>query len=802
MAAWELVRPGLAEERLGLLAASASFDHAALLTEFINAGLDPPDETVFVLDDFQHIREKSVHDGLAYLLDHLPPSLHFIIAGRSTPPLPLARYRARRELFEMNATELRFVSDESETLWNGLLRLELARDEITQLLKQTEGWIAGMQLAALTLQHQRDGAATLRLTGKQRHISDYLAQEVLRDVSDDVRKFLLQTSFLEELCAELCDAVTGREDGQEMLERLERDGLFVTPLDDQREWYRYHPIFASFLQQDLRRTEESAQLLMLHRRAGRWYFEHDLPETAFRHILAGQDADLMSELFEQYAYLKITSGEVRVVQRWFDSLPEDWLTCRPTFAFHRMMLLLVTGSVDPFLRLLDELEQRLANQTEDAPAQRGRVIAFRCFLACIQNDLPAAQEYADQALNLLPSDDYNFRPGVFGAMGDTFRRNGRWDDAHAWYLKLFDYADTRPFQAQSVHLYGALADLNLRQGRLRDAARNWRQALVLMDRPENRGRFPLPLTGWVDVRMAELLYEWGELTDARHFLTRGLKRAELGGDVRTLVAAHLTASRLELVDGHIDAAFENLARAPLRADGAAFPEWTAQLDRIQVELWLARHQLEDARRWADDVALDGDDVAGPEQILVHLAVVRVRTVQREDSALDQAMSLLDRVLETTTRDGRLGLRIEALALKALVHRQRGEPVGALRSLEQALRLAESEGFVRLFADLGPPMALLLQEARSRGITPDYVDRLLQAFGAGATRIALLLDPLTDREQQIVQLIAVGLTNAEIASQLFISTETVKKHAANVYTKLGVHNRTEAAARARQLDLLN
>ncbi len=720
VSAWEQVQPDVANSGLGLLAGAATPDHDALLTAFINEGLSLPGHTVFVLDDYQHIHHPSIHDALANLLDHVPPTLHFVVASRGEPPLPLARYRARQELLEIGPDVLQFLPEESDDLLNGLLRLDLAAGEITQLQNQTEGWITALHLAALTLRNRPNAASRFRVTGQQRHIADYLAQEVLAGLTSDVRQFLLQTSILDELSADLCNVVTGRDDGQEMLEQLERDGLFLTPLDDRREWYRYHPLFASYVQQMNTRSVATGDSFMLHRRAGNWYLDHDLPEPAFRHILAAQDAELMIELFEQYAYAKISSGEVRTVQRWFDALPSEWLEQQPDFGFYRMMLLLITGSFDTLLRHLEELEQRLARQGEDAPARRGRLIALRCYLACFTNDLPGAQQYADQALKLLPDDDFNFRPGIFGALGDTFRRNGHWDDAYSSYLKIIKFVNARPVQSQSVHLFGALADLNLRQGRLREAAQNWNQALGYIEQPENRGRFPLPLIGWVDVRMAEILYEWDELGEARRFLRRGQDRAELGGDVRTLIATHLIAARLKLAECAIEACADSLARARPLAERAAFAEWNVQLDRLQVEIWLARNQRETARHWADDIQRSSRLLDGPEAAIEQLTIARVLATDREKTALDRAMWLLERVLETTTEDGRMGIQIEAHAVQAMVHQQRGDAVNAIRSLERALRLAEPEGFVRLFVDLGRPLGLLLQEARSRGIMPEYV----------------------------------------------------------------------------------
>jgi len=356
-----------------------------------------------------------------------------------------------------------------------------------------------------------------------------------------------------------------------------------------------------------------------------------------------------------------------------------------------------------------------------------------------------------------------------------------------------------------VHVFGALADLELPQGRLRDSAAFWRKALTVIQARESWGSFPLPLIGWVFIRMGEILYEWNELVDADHHLSQGLERAELGGDVRALIAGYLMTSRLRLSTGDIEAAAVYLERARPLLEQAPFPDWTSRFERFQLELWLAQNKLRDAVHWADGM-LQGDALQGrSESEFARLGLARVLIVKGDAPSIRRAMGLLERLLQAAEAEGRTGVTIEALALQALAHWRRGEQGSALTYLERALRLAEPENYMRLLVDLGLPMARLLQEAHSRNVKPDYVAKLLTAFGADLSFPNLtekaLPEPLSSREQEVLQLISAGLTNREIAEALVVSPETVKKHTASIYGKLGVHNRTQATAIARELGLL-
>jgi LuxR family maltose regulon positive regulatory protein len=595
-----------------------------------------------------------------------------------------------------------------------------------------------------------------------------------------------------------------------MLEVLERENLFLVPLDDSREWFRYHRLFADFLQQELNRRHPD-EVADLHRRAVWWYLAQDLPEPAFDHAVSGDDPDLVIRILERYVNIMLNSGELRVVERWLESLPEQWHFTYPIIGIARAGVLAFTGALDACLRTIDEAEQRLRSVENEASRwQLGLTTAVRCFIACIQNDLAQAEMYAAQALPNLRAESLSFRASIYHALGDTYRRNGRWEEAKEYYIRVLNFANVPGFRLQAiiqgVHVFGALADLELRQGRLRNAAGFWSKALASIRERESWGRIELPVIGWVYIRIGEILYEWNKLAEAHDHLARGLSRAELGGDVRALIAGYLLGGRLKLTAGDIAAAGEELERARTLVESAMFPDWTGRFERLQLEFWLAQDRLRAAVDWADEM-LRGDTREGqPESEEAHLAMARVLILKGDTPSLERALALLKRLLRASEEEGRMGVTIEALALQALAYWRRGEQAGALTALERALRLAEGEGYVRLFADLGLPMARLLQEARSRAVLPEYVETLLAACGSDLTSAtpaeATLPESLSTREQEVLQLIGAGLTNREIADQLVISPETVKKHTASIYGKLGVRSRREAVARARKLALLD
>jgi LuxR family maltose regulon positive regulatory protein len=808
LSAWAVTWPEIRESRLGVLLGGISPGRDEVLAALIDVAAGAPRQTAIVLDDAHLIDDPEIHRALAILLDHMPARLHLVLASREDPPLPLARLRARRQLLELRIGDMQLRRDETAALLAGSAGVELTDEQIDALHDRLEGWAAGMQLAAHALRHHPEPPDHLAIGGRQRHIADYLRDEVLAALPDETRRFLLETSILDRLSGSLCERVTGNPRSQETLEALERANLFLMPLDDSRTWFRYHALFADVLRDELARRDPDA-VAALHRRAAEWHLDHELPEEAFDHALAGEAADTVIAVLERYLTVKLFSGETKVATRWLEAIPRAWRDSHPQLLLEEAAWQLITGQRAAGIRTLAEAARRVEASRDGPTTTAARITAMRCFVACFRSDLAEAKRYASEALETLPVGDVDYVVNLYHALGDTCRANGRWEEATAHYLQVLDIARQEPRNPPSrlfaVHVYGAMADLELRQGHMRQAASFWTRAMAVVEAPEVWGRFPLPVTGWVYLRLGELHYEWNELERAREAIARGVERAELGGDARATIAGKVILARLELTDGLPEIAAAHLDQARHLLDDTPFPDWLSRFERCRVELWLARNDLRAATAWCDATLAGGalDQRADAEP--AWLAVARVLLHRGEPEALARAGEVLDRLIGTASDLGRSGVLIEALALRALGHERRGNRTAALTDLERALRLAEPEGYVRLFVDLGTPMHWLLGEARGRGVMPDYISSLLAAAGtpAGAPPgPPPLVEPLSDRERDVVRLVAAGLTNREIAEALFVSPETVKKHIGNIYGKLGVHNRVEAVARARSLAILD
>ncbi len=823
------VHQGLGTSALSLLQASTPSPLPPIetvLSVWINELTTLPHEMALVLDDYHLITAQPIHRAVTYLVDHLPHQLHLVIATRADPPLPLARLRTRGHLIEIRAADLRFTAEEVMAFLTQALGQDLSAQEIAALEARTEGWVAGLQLAALSMQGRSDIAGFLAaFSGSHRYIIDYLVEEVLARQPEPVQTFLLQTAILERLQGSLCEAVMGvmREpggeaSGQAMLEQLEQANLFLTPLDDERLWYRYHQLFAEALRHRLQRRQPDL-VPELHRRASTWYEQQGLVRDAVHHALTAADFEQAARLIEHTAELTAKRGELATLRSWLEALPDELLRSRVELCLWQGWLLALSGQYDGAERLLQDLEPRLRTSTTSSPLTArigaveppqqgvshrglieyaGRMAAIRAFIAFRRGDAPRTIDLARQALEQLPQDQA-FRGLVAWYLGIAYLESG---DQAAGAASLTEARASSQAAGNSYVAFMAtfeLAQMQARQGHLHQADQSYQQALEL---GAERGG-PLAATGPAYVGRGELQREWNELDRASHSLQEGIARCQQTGNASIMLRGHIMLARVKQAQG--DAAGANLLIQQIPQiirTSSLSPLNTASGSTWYARLALAQGDLASAVRWVQERQLGVDNELSPPRELEYLTLARVLIAQHRPR---EALPLLARLLHLAERQGRMGNALEILVLQALASWASGDEAGAMERLARALSLAEPEGYIRLFVDEGEPIVALLRQAYARGIAPDYVATLLSAAGAPVLAALAparsLLEPLTERELEVLRLLVAGLSNAAMAQELVITVGTVKRHVNSIYGKLGVNSRTQAIARAHTMHLL-
>ncbi|MCW2762111.1 MAG: ATP-dependent transcriptional regulator, MalT-like, LuxR family [Marmoricola sp.] len=822
IAALRRVVPGVGDSALALLASPHPPPIQLVLTTLLNELGAGGSEVVLVLDDYHLIDSREVQDAMTFLLEHLPPQLHLVIASRADPAVPLARMRARGELVEIRAAELRFTPEEAAAYLNGVMGLQLTADDVAALEERTEGWIAALQLAALSMQGREDVAGLIAgFTGDDRYIVDYLAEEVLQRQPGDVRDFLLRTSLLSRLSGPLCDAVTGTGGGKAMLEALDRGNLFLVPLDDRRHWYRYQHLFADVLRARLA-EESSPPADVLHRRASDWFAENGERSEAIRHAIAGHHFGRAAELVELATPALLRDRQEAMLRGWIEQLPEELLQVRPVLSNGYVGALLSTGSVEGVERHLQDAERwvdapgRPDEGTEvprtqmvvadDAEFHRlpAGIAVHRAGLALMLGDPATTVTQAQRALDLLAEDDDVGRGAAAALIGLASWASGDLEAAHEAYSECVVRMRGAGHLSDVLGCSITLADLRITQGSLRDAMRTYEQALQL--NPEHGG--PV-LRGTADmyVGMSALHRERNDLATARELLARCEELGEHNGLPQNRYRWRVAMARLRAAEGDLGQAVVLLDEAE-RAYVGDFSPNVRPVPAVRARAWIAQGQTEDALGWARDQGLSIEDDLSYLREYEHLTLARALLARHgtdpEERTLDQATALLERLRRAAEAGRRAGSVIEILVLQALARRMHGDIPAALEPLERALALAEPEGYVRTFVDEGPPMAALLEATAERGIAHRYARRLLTAFGGVEDRRPRqqgLVEPLSQREHDVLRLLRSDLGGPEIARELVVSLNTVRTHTRNIYAKLGVNNRRAAVRRAEELDLI-
>lgn len=820
----EGVTSGFRRESLGLFQTSQDAVIKRTIAALINEIAASPERIILIIDDYHLIDNSQIHEALEFFLENLPHRMHLVIATREDPPLPLSRLRSRGQISELRASDLRFTTEEASEYLNQGMGLNLSSDLIASLEDRTEGWIAGLQLVALSVRGQPDSSSLITaFTGSHRLVQDFLIDEVLNRQPEEIQDFLLQTSILDQLTASLCDHLTLRNDSQAILEALERANLFIIPQDDQRLSFRYHHLFAELLHLRLEQTQPS-QIASLHSRASIWYQEHGNLNRAITHALRTDDLETAIDLIENNIDSIWADGEFTKLNRWLKDIPEDLVLSRPQLCIFRAWELFASGQPFAGEQLLQEVgllpdaaqgkkppaESSLQGQADGSAhlEVRGRAEALQAWMEAWQkDDLPGLIQHLEQALRYLPEQDLYWRSAVAITLADSHAFN---DDLPAAYHARLE-ALRECEAAGNAYLYlvnSAKLALNLRlRGHLHKA-----QALC-QERVEYASLSGLDRTaavGWLKAIWGDVLAETGKLETASERAQESYRLTKTSRDPVMYGWSSLALTRVLFSSRNYSAAERIIKELDSTAQESLFPTWiVSQNEAWLSRVWLAQGNLEAASHWVNNRPRGDDQASSMVETYTTLAVSRIRIALGQE---DEAIRLLDKIYDSSQATGNITRLIEVLILRALALRAGGQITTALENLKKAFELAEPGGFLQIFIDEGNSLASLLYTALERGLEGPYLSRLLRAIPideslgidlpAPGRGQGIEIEPLTERETEILKAMGAGLTNPEIAAKLTISLHTVKTHARNIYSKLAVSNRTEAVLKGISLGVLS
>lgn len=799
-----------------------------LLTSLLNDLARSPCEGLLVLDDYHLIDHRPIHDAVAFVLDHLPSQWQIVMASRSDPPLPLSRWRARGELTELRAADLRFTPAEAADFLNDVMGLSLCAADIAVLETRTEGWIAGLQLAALSMQGRPDVSDFIKsFAGDHRFIADYLVEEVLHRQTEAVRQFLLHTSILDRLTGPLCEAVTGQSDGSAQLEALERGLLFVIPLDHRRQWFRYHHLFADVLQAQLHATDPDS-IAVVQRRASIWHEQNGSITDAIRFSLASGDVPRAAELIERAVPEFQRNRQETLLLSWLQALPNDVYADRPVLSGYYASVILQSGGLegaDAFLSLAERWLERTEESQRSRPEEMvvvdpaefrrlpGWTAVHRAGLALKLGDIDGTQKHAQRALQLVAEEDHLGRGAASALQGLAAWWNGDLDTAHRAYRESLVRMQQAGHVSDMLGCSLVLSDLRVAQGRLQDALRTCQDALKLVE-----SMSASLVRGMADmyVAMAEIHVERHDLESARACLAHGRELGEGLGLPQNPYRWRVVAARLKQVEGDWEEALELLDEAEPRYTSDFSPA-VRPIGALKARTWLAQGRLKKAADWARDRSLSSDDELSYQHEFEHLTLARMLVAQgrqaRSNQVLVEALTLLDRLHEAAESGGRSGSVIESLLLQALAHHARGDVHTAVLTLDRALQCARPEGYIRVFMDEGTPLVQLMRVAAERGLQTGAVGQALAGLASSepprvpdvAMRYSrvetALIEPLSPRELDVLRLLKTELSGPEIARELVIGLSTVRTYTKSLYSKLSVTNRRAAVERALELRLI-
>jgi LuxR family maltose regulon positive regulatory protein len=849
VAALQTIQPDIGGSVLQALQSPQPLSIRTVLTGLINQTTQLPAPVILVLDDLHAIAAPEITSDLSFLLDNLSPRMHLVVSTRTDPPWPLGRMRAGGEMIELRIEDLRFTINEVTAFLNDVMKLELSPENVVALDTRIEGWVAGLQMVALSMQGRDPSSFIQAFSGSHRFILDYLLEEVLEGQPPEIQEFLLKTSILDRLTAPLCEAVLeiGRQktevrskksdegsraqEGdvrspasdlrlptsacQTLLERLESSNMFVVPLDDERRWYRYHHLFADLLRARLSQAQPE-QTSELHRRASHWYEGSGLIADAVRHALAASDYERAARLVEGNALALMDHGELSTLLEWMQALPDQVARSRPWLCIAHAWALAYSGQVERVEPLLERAQAGLARadgaggtvsrgDRADENHILGHIAAIRSLCAWLAGDPARSAELAQESLDQLPEHDVTTRGFVVLRIAGGLALSGEMARGAQIAAEAMSISRATRNTHIAVKVLCELAMLEMQRGRFRDAFEVCQEALqVAADHAKQSGG-QLLAAGSAHGYMSRILREWNDLEAARHHASLAIDLSKQWGEAETMADSYVHLAHALRALGDSKGALEALTEAREIARGLS-PWYESTIEAQEVALLLARGDTSAAERWVEKCHLSPDDQVGYHDSIRYDTLARVLLSQ---GRLDDAQRVAARLLDLAEKENRVSLVAHFSVLQAMILQAQGDHEQALGHLERALTLGESEGYVRYFIDEGALVGELLRQAVAQGICVSYAAKLLTALegeptvaAPAAERVAPgLFEPLSDRELEVLRLLESDLSTQEIGDHLFISVHTVRTHVKSIYGKLDVHSRMEAVLRAKELNLL-